>query len=724
MPRLHALPRYALFPALLLAAAPLALAQDEPAPEPAAAPTANTTTELDAAVRVVVTATRTEKSDFFVPRAVSTKNRDEFIDRQAIRTFPDALLGEPSVLVQRTGHGQASPFVRGFTGYRNVALIDGIRLNDSTFRSGPNQYWSTIDAYSLERVELVRGISSVLYGSDAVGGTINAIPRRRRSFEPGSHWQRRVYVRGATAERSWTLRGEVAGNIDDLGFVVGTTYKSYGDLVAGSGTREQDQTGYNEADADARFDFRLDDHHTLTFGAQHVDQDAVPRTHKTVDGISFAGTSVGSELRRDKFETRDLVYGRWSADDLQSELGEELELTLSWHKKQERRHRDRDPARTDIQGTDIDVFGVQAQAGKGSDLGQWTYGFEWWHDEVESFRRDYTSGALSLERVQGPVADDAEYDLFGAYVQNEFDWDGTTITAGARWTYARADADRVDNPRVGGADPATPGNVIGVSDSWNSLIGAVHAIRPLSDTWNVWGGVSQGFRAPNLSDLTRLDNTSGVETPSPNLDPEDYTSAEIGVRTDDERWSGGLTYYYTWIEDQIVASPTGRLIGGTQEVRKDNVGDGWVAGVELEGTYRLDDAWSVSGTASFQDGEVRAIAPGGRRVKRPLDRLMPIAGELTLQYHEPGTDVTWWATGRAQDEADELSLRDKGDTERIPPGGTPRWAVLHLGTTWQATETLNVSVILENVTNHDYRIHGSGINEPGRNLVVAVDLVF
>lgn len=703
--------------ALLVLASPL-LAQDAE-PEAVEAPA------LSEAVSVIVTATRHEADAFTVPRAVSVSEAGDFQRRRAVRTFPDALLGQPSVMVQRTAHGQASPFVRGFTGYRNVALIDGIRLNDSTFRSGPNQYWSTIDVESLERVELVRGSSSVLHGSDAIGGAVNAIPRRRRSFEPGTHWTRRLRVRGATAERSWTLRGEVEGNVDDLGFVVGATYKTYGDLVAGSGTREQNATGYNESNADARFDLRLDDHRTLTFGVQHVDQDAVPRTHKTVDGVSFAGTSVGSELRRDQFETRDLVYGRWTGSDLTSELGSEVELTLSWHKKKERRHRDRDPVRTDIQGTDIDVFGLQAQAGADTDsFGYLTYGIEWWHDEVESFRRDYTSGVLSLERVQGPVADDAEYDLFGAYVQSEFDWGETAMTAGGRYTYSRADADRVDNPLVGGADPSTPGNIIGVSDSWSSFVGSLHAVHPLSEETNLIAGVSQAFRAPNLSDLTRLDSTSGVETPSPNLDEEKYVTAEVGLRTQRDRWGGELSFYRTWIDDQIVASPTGRRIGGTQEVRKDNVGDGWVSGVELTGTYRLDDAWTVTGVGSWQDGEVAALAPTGRRVDRPIDRLMPLSGRMTLTYSEPGADWSFWATGLAADRADELSLRDRGDNERIPPDGTPRYAVLHLGAQCVLAEGVNLSVVLENVTNTDYRIHGSGVNEPGRNLVVSLDLLF
>ena len=61
------------------------------------------------------------------------------------RSLPEALFGIPSIMVQKTAHGQSSPYIRGLTGYHNVLLVDGIRLNHSAMRSGPNQYWSTVE---------------------------------------------------------------------------------------------------------------------------------------------------------------------------------------------------------------------------------------------------------------------------------------------------------------------------------------------------------------------------------------------------------------------------------------------------------------------------------------------------------------------------------------------------------------------------------------------------
>jgi hemoglobin/transferrin/lactoferrin receptor protein len=75
-------------------------------------------------------------------------------------------------------------------------------------------------------------------------------------------------------------------------------------------------------------------------------------------------------------------------------------------------------------------------------------------------------------------------------------------------------------------------------------------------------------------------------------------------------------------------------------------------------------------------------------------------------------------------QADKLSTRDEGDDQRIPPGGTPGYLTVDLRGGCQVREGLDVWVALENLTNEDYRIHGSGVNEPGINLVVGLKWKF
>lgn len=124
---------------------------DQPLPEVALKPVF-----LQLNKGVIVTAQRYETSAFSRPEAVSVLAEKE-LSQRAPRSTPEALMGLPGVWVQKTNHGGGSPFIRGLTGQQTLLLIDGIRLNNATFRSGPNQYLNTVDPQSLAQLEVLRG---------------------------------------------------------------------------------------------------------------------------------------------------------------------------------------------------------------------------------------------------------------------------------------------------------------------------------------------------------------------------------------------------------------------------------------------------------------------------------------------------------------------------------------------------------------------------------------
>jgi len=126
---------------------------------------------------VIVTATRCEATRFDIPQSISIINNKEFHERP-FATTADMLREEPGVMVQKTTAAHGSPIIRGLVGNYIVLLYNGIRLNKSTFRFGPNQYLNTIDANGIAKIEVLRGSSSVMYGSDAIGGVINIFPHQ------------------------------------------------------------------------------------------------------------------------------------------------------------------------------------------------------------------------------------------------------------------------------------------------------------------------------------------------------------------------------------------------------------------------------------------------------------------------------------------------------------------------------------------------------------------
>ncbi|MCD8535441.1 MAG: Plug domain-containing protein, partial [Verrucomicrobia bacterium] len=125
---------------------------------------------------VVVTANRDSQWLIDSMHSMAVIDQKELRD-QGFRTLPNALSQTPGVSVQETTQGHGSPYIRGFTGRQNLLLVDGVRMNNSTYRSGPVQYWNTVDAFAMERMELVKSHGSVIYGSDALGGTMQVLSR-------------------------------------------------------------------------------------------------------------------------------------------------------------------------------------------------------------------------------------------------------------------------------------------------------------------------------------------------------------------------------------------------------------------------------------------------------------------------------------------------------------------------------------------------------------------
>ncbi|MFC1671999.1 TonB-dependent receptor plug domain-containing protein [Planctomycetota bacterium] len=671
---------------------------------------------------MVVTATRSKRLVFDVANTVDVLSREDMQMRQ-VRTVPESLGEVPGVMVQKTGHGQGSPFIRGFTGFRTLFLIDGIRLNNSIFRDGPNQYWNTVDSFTIESMEIVKGPGSVLYGSDAVGGTVNAITLRPNIQEEGSWWGRRLYSRYAGAEESLVGRIELDGSVNGrFGFVAGGSFKNFGDLHGGRDVGLQRNTGYDETDGDLKLVFRLRPNSTLTFAHQFVDQDDAWRTHKTTSGISWEGTTVGNEKKRILDQHRDLTYLRYEQDRI-GRFVDSLQVTVSYHRQEEERYRLRSDDRSDVQGVDVGTLGVTLQLETPSSLGTWTYGVDYYRDTVDSFRNSWNAdGTFRGASIQGPVGGDASYGTLDLYTQLEGRaTERLDAVIGLRYTSSRLDAGKVEDPETG--------NRISLSDDWDTVVGSVRGLYRVDpdDEWHVFGGVSQGFRAPNLSDMTRLDTarTGEIETPTTNLDPERFLATEIGVRARKQKWSGSLAYFYTLIDDMIIRTPTGDTVDGDAEVTKKNSGDGYVEGVELGVEYAFlpDLVGTVAGTMMYGRVDTYPTATAEKK-DEPIDRIMPATVHLGLRWNHPSGKYWVQQVCTLAEEANSLSTRDKSDTQRIPPGGTPAYTVVTIRGGWRVLPTLSVTGAIENITDEDHRIHGSGQNEPGRNLILGFDWRF
>jgi hemoglobin/transferrin/lactoferrin receptor protein len=682
---------------------------------------------------VTVAATGYGTAPFDMPFATSVLSADTLATRQP-RTLPIALEELPGLMVQKTSSAQGAPYIRGFTGFRTLLLIDGIRLNNSVFREGPNQYWGTVDPLALSRLELVKGPASVLYGSDAVGGTVNAVsltptfsePPSASSTSPSPAPPATAHVshRYASADDSHVTRLAASARLSDrLAGQIGLSQKNYHDLRAGRGTGTQPRTGYSESGLDASLAYPIGPHARLTALAQDFTQDDAWRTHSTVFGSTWLGTRPGNDLQRSLDQSRRLFAVQLHADHLATPV-DELHLSVSHQRQQEDQFRLRHDRRREDTGFAVATFGTFVQAQSPSPFGRWIYGGEFYRDRVDSTSIRYRAdGSVNAIDIQGPVADDATYDLAGAYLENRLPRLGPVdLILGGRFNYAAADARRVRDPRSGATTRVTA--------DWHSLLASLRGVVRLDSAGrhNLFAGLSESFRAPNLSDLTRFDIAEGgqIETPAPGLEPEFFVTAEAGWRTRHERWSGTIAAFHTVIRNQIIRTPTGALVEGLAEVTKRNSGAGYVQGLELAGTFRLLPAWTLSTALTWMRGELDYFpsSSSASLLRAPLSRVMPLTGHVTLRWDAP-TARTWLElAASAATRQDRLAPGDRVDTERIPTTGTPGYAVGKLRTGWRATAALTLTAALENLTDTDYRIHGSGLNVPGRNVLLSASYRF
>ncbi|MBN2887466.1 MAG: TonB-dependent receptor plug domain-containing protein, partial [Chromatiaceae bacterium] len=230
---------------------------------------------------LVVTATRTPQSAAATLASVTLIER-ETIERQQARSLPDLLRGLPGVtLVENGGPGQsASLLLRGTDSDHLLLLIDGVRVGSATLGGAALQ---DLPLDAIERIEIVRGPRSSLYGSEAIGGVIQIFTRR------GGGALRPRWSLGAGSLDTARLSGGLSGGGERAWFDLGASLEATEGLnactgraqpFAGCGVDQPDRDGYRNQSVSARGGLRLgeravlDAHLLRTFSANDFDGSA------------------------------------------------------------------------------------------------------------------------------------------------------------------------------------------------------------------------------------------------------------------------------------------------------------------------------------------------------------------------------------------------------------------------------------------------------------------
>lgn len=661
---------------------------------------------------MIVSATRSNQTIEETPYTAYILDR-MLLEQSQNRSIPDAFSQVPGVLVQKTTHGHGSPYIRGFTGRQNLLLIDGVRINNSTWRSGPVQYWNTFDQENLDHLEIIKGQGALLYGSDSIGGTVNLVTRSSDFRDKsGKFFHGRSHYRYDTNSQSHVGRLETEFGVGGKwGASLGTSWKDFGD-IKDSAVGRMRQTGYTEEAFDFKFEAAVNEDTTITFAHQYFNQDDVWRWHNTVynpgwrHGNSFA--TPGSDASRTYDQERSLTYLRIDGA-LTDHFIETYSATLSYQRVQDSTYRDRSNrgrAVTD-QSIDLDTYGADIQFQSTVGPGTLVYGADYYHDSIDS----YATSNGRFDPNLRPVADDSKYDLFGAFAQYEWQaLENLQITGGMRYSYARAEWEKY---RVEGADKDSSGK-----NSWDDISLSLRGLFDIDDHWSLFGGASQAFRAPNLDDLTGEQFAlNGISSSgSVDLDPEEYINYELGVRFINDEITASLAGYYNDIDNPITGVDDRN--GGRTAI---NAGEGYVYGFEGDLQWRFAENWSARLFGAWQDGKIKTPAlVGGPESWDTIRRMHPLMGAFSVRWTSPDSKFFIEPRIRAAMRADNLGAGAADDTQRIPINGTPSYVVYSIYSGYQINDHLEITLGLENLLDDDYRFHGSGQNESGFNAVVGV----
>lgn len=632
---------------------------------------------------VVVSATRDRVAGSRLPYAVGVYTRRD-MQRQVSRTIPEALTGMAGIHIQKTNHGGGSPFVRGLTGNQTLIMVDGIRLNNSVFRYGPNQYMTLVSPDIVERIEVVKGSGSVSYGSDALTGVINILTTTL-DFSNRQTWSGRVTGRVTSSGIEYSGRPEIRYEGRRFAMVAGASVRQFGDLLGGDTTGFQRPSGYRERSFDVKTLTDLGKGWRMTTSLQYLQQSDVPVYHKyrlenfAVNDSDPIGRTFGYiRLEKSIFPALDGKLTITGALQGMKEGRQARKNGSSVLRVEEDRVMTRSGA--------ADLF-LRFSSYWSSNSGVEVYA-----DRVKSTREDQRLDLGTKTSLRGLYPNDARYLNAAVYSMHHLDFGALRVEAGARYNLYQS---RMTD--------ATLGSVTLKPQALVFQGGVNYRVAP---GWHLFAQASEGFRAPNIDDMGTLGIVDfRYEAPAFDLRPEKSFNMEAGLKLHKPRFAAQASVFRTNLRDLITRIKTSQVISGYDVYRKENVDRGYIQGFEIQTRVEPINGLRLTGAAATTYGQ--SITRN-----EPLRRMPPFTARLGAEYGSGRL-----LGGLILDHANvqrRLEAGDKSDN-RIPAGGTPGFNILNA---YGSLELKGVTfrAYLNNLFNVDYRTHGSGINGMGRSV--------
>lgn len=584
---------------------------------------------------VTSTASRTLEEVRRIPESVTIVD-SATIERHQSRTPIEMLKEQPGIWGVNVP-AQGSPILRGQIGNRVLYLWDGVRINNGALFSGPNGFFNQFPVGAVDRIDVVRGAGSVQYGSDAIGGVINLLPKKA-FFTDQPDFGGSLYSRYGSNDGELTETLDFHASSEKFAFAGGLTWQDVGDYH-GPGEGKLDSTGFEAFGGYADLAWRPVDNQTLRLSWIHNRREDVesyvqsklnasgiprifgPHEERGIVKLDYTLTQLGSWS--DEFK----IYGYYQYyDALRDRL---VESGTAFNN-----------TTTD---TDQQVWGLGLQNTVESGKLKLVYGTDYrTEDLATTLRLKTTTKSTGASVISEPAGNtpDGTYDVFDAFATLSYQpVEALVLTLGGRFEHTHIDS----SPVLSDVIPSAGYDLdsLELDKTWDSFTWNAGAVYSFTPCFDLAANVGSGFRAPTYSDLlsagTPVFSTRIASIPSPDLDPEKTLSVELGPRWHSERFSASLAGYYTHLDDLVVSTTSGTVTIPGQGVFdasvKSNDGKGYVTGVELAMAWQLADHWTLFGNATYTYGEDTASDV-------PLRFIPPLNGTLGLRYDDPSG--RWW----------------------------------------------------------------------------------
>ena len=692
----------------------------------------------------VVTGARYPRAYYESPQALSFLSRTQ-LGELAPRVIGDALQSLPGVDNSKDSPWEQRVVLRGLSGQRVLVLQDGMPMN-SARGNGPHP--SLVPTGMIDRVEVVRGPSSVSYGSDAIGGALNIITRDALPAADGrsSGINGSAQVGGSSADHMFGGQAELHPYVGKLGLLVTGGWNKAQDFETPKATVANSAYKDWNGAVRARYDFNR--HLVLRAGYQaYRGQDI------GIPGLSFAFPGASQDFSF-RYYDRDLV--QVTLDHHDADNGLENTRIRVYSQRERRNFFSTERLEPSVFPTfgvfgappgatarvteqdrffDLNTIGVQAQLTSKKHEGyRWTFGVDAAIDRTSGNnirRRAYhfngvggvdSSGVTTLRTTQSVPS--GSFASYGGYFQNEWylapQW---TVAVGLRGTAYRYHAK---------AGPLAPGfNFTDRTTNNSAMCGSLGVVFAPQPDLHFSANVSNGYRQPNAQDLYFDGAASvGFVVGNPDLSPEKAMSYDLGLRWGPPTIAISGNVFLTRFTDLIDAVRVASVpeAQGQPTYKYVNISKAQTYGVEVEGEATVLNDFVVRGTVASTVGTITSAdairqlygVPGQDRA--PLGGVPPCKGSLSIRWNDPSSAFFMEAASRWSWRTNRLPLPTPGVGQLTD--FKKEWITADISGGVKLPSGQRLVAGVRNITDRTYRQALGSLNEPGASFFMTVSSNF